>query len=125
MRMTISGIQQAQEANLRMMAAVKPTGALDRASREAAVQAQRIATVVTHRDTGALAASHRIRAMGPARHEVFIDSSAVNPRGGRPSVYGPWEHARGGSHAFYQVVVDEYGKDLQRAAMVELLRGLG
>ena len=62
-------------------------------------------------------APDRVRVSG-ARGRVYIDPSAVNPRSGRrTAIYGPYEHARGGSHEFYGRVVGEQGKAItQRAA---------
>lgn len=111
MGLTIAGIQQAQQANAALIRAVKPGGAVGRAIQYGTIAAQRYAVGITHVDTGALKASHRMRfeAQGP-RGLIYIDPSAVNPRSGRrTAVYGPYEHARGGGHAFYERVIAEQG----------------
>jgi len=126
MKMTIKGIQDAQRANVRMIAAVQPTGALGRAVRHGLARAHRYAVTITHVDTGALRASHRM-AFAERRHSalgrMFIAPSAVNPHGEKPVEYGPEEHARGGGHAFYQRTLDEQGRDLAREMGEIVIRG--
>lgn len=117
LKMTIKGIQEAQRANTRAIAAVQTKGGLGRAVRHGMVQAQRYAVAITHVDTGALKASHRMAFTdrgGMARGRIFIDPSSVNPRGQKPSVYGPVEHERGGGHAFYARTLDERGMQIAR-----------
>lgn len=101
---TIAGIQAAQAANLQLIAAVQARegSALGRTVLYAASDLHRYAVAITHVDTGALRASQRIRPGPGARAEIYIDPSSRNPRTGEaPARYGPAEHARGGSHAFY------------------------
>ncbi len=122
--LTITGIQEAQRANLEAIAALKPQGPFGRAVIYATTAAHRYAVAITHVDTGSLRASHRIEVKG-LRGRIYIDPSSVNPRGrARPAEYGVYEHARGGSHAFYQRVVDERGREIAEGAMRELMRGL-
>ena len=122
--MTITGLQEAQRANLQAVAALRPQGAFGRAVIYATTAGQRYAVGITHVDTGALRASHRVEVTG-LRGRIYIDPSSVNPRSGeRPVVYGVEEHARGGSHAFYQRVVDEEGRRIGERALQELRRGL-
>lgn len=116
-RITIKGIQEAQAANQRLMAAVKPTGALGRAIQYMASEAMRMSMTYTHVDTGALKASHRTKQEGPARWRIYLDPRATNPRNGRlTSIYGPYEHNRGGMHAFYERTYTNGGSLAQRAA---------
>lgn len=124
--MTIEGIQRVQAANNQMIAAMKPSGAFGRAIQYATTAAHRYAVAITHVDTGALRASHRMQLeMGSLRGTIYIDPSSRNPRTGqRPSVYGIFEHARGGSHAFYRRVVDEKGRDIAEEAARILRSGL-
>lgn len=83
--------------------------AFRRAVGRAAEHSQRYARQVTHTDTGELQAAHRSRYTGPLRAEVYIDQGRRNIRGGRPHIYGVYEHARGGGHAFYARTVNEEG----------------
>lgn len=123
---TISGLQHAQYANLALIAACEAGGALGRAVRYAALEAQRYAAAITHVDTGTLKASHHIASKnGGLRAVVYVDPSARNPRTGeRPSIYGEYEEFRGGSHAFYRRTVDERGYAIARAAADGFMRQL-
>lgn len=105
---SISGLQETQRANLRHVTAMKPHGAFGRVIQLTTSAAHRYAVTITHVDTGALRASHRMMISG-LRGEIYLDKSAANPRGGRTSIYGPIEHARGGAHAFYARTESEYG----------------
>ena len=123
--LTITGVQEAQRANLEAIAALRPGGAFGRAVVYATTAAHRYAVAITHVDTGALRASHRVEVSG-LRGRIYIDPGAVNPRSAqRPAVYGPYEHARGGSHAFYQRVVEERGRQIGERAMGMIVAGLG
>ena len=114
--MTIEGIQEAQQRNQRMIAELKPAGALGRAVQYATGTLQRHAIGITHVDTGSLRASHRMRIEG-TRGTIFIDPSSTNPRSGsKPAIYGLHEHARGGSHAFYARTVAEAGPQTMKQA---------
>lgn len=110
-RVTIKGIQEAQQRNQRQIAALKPSGAFGEAIREATVQLQRYAIGLTHVDTGALKSSHRMEVKN-LYGRIFLDPGAVNPHGQRPARYGPFEHDRGGEHAFYDRTVEEYGQQV-------------
>jgi hypothetical protein len=113
MNLTIRGLQEAQQANAKVIAAVKPQGGLGRAVQYATTEANRYATAITHVVTGALRSSHRMKAESNARYQIYIDPGARNPRSGnRTSIYGLVEHARGGQHAFYQRTVDEQGMQI-------------
>lgn len=109
--MTIRGIQEAQQANQRRIAALKPSGEYGMAVRDTVAELQRYAIAVTHVDTGALKGSHTMEVKG-LWGRIFISPSGVNPHGQRPAQYGPVEHARGGSHAFYERTVAEHGQQV-------------
>lgn len=123
MPVQIYGIQRAQAAMLRAVAAVRTEGGLGRAVLGATTEAHRRSVVRTHVDTGALRGSHTMR-VNNAHGEVFISSSARASDGRRPAEYGPVEHARGGGHAFYERVVREDGAAIGRAALSVLMAGL-
>lgn len=120
---SIYGIQAAQDAMLRGVAALKPSGALGRMVKDATLRAHRYVASITHVDTGALKASHRIEVSG-ARGQIYIDPSAVRSDGGRPAVYGLVEHARGGAHAFYARTVSEAGQRIAQEAIAQMRREL-
>lgn len=123
MPVRIYGIQAAQAAMLRAVNAARPGNGLQAALKEAAPVAHRYAVAITHVDTGALRASHRI-ALRPTRAEIYLDPAAQRSDGRRPANYGPYEHARGGAHAFYQRVVDERANEIGEAAARGLARYL-
>jgi hypothetical protein len=134
--LSITGIQQAQARNQRMIAALQPSGAVGRAVQYGTVAAQRYAISITHVGRykvgaggtwvggGTLRASHRME-LSRAQGRVFIDPTSVNPRtGARAAVYGPIEHARGGTHAFYERVSAERGAQIVRAMRAILKAGI-
>ena len=121
---TITGIQEAQRANLEAIAAVRPGGAFGRAVVYATTAAHRYAVAITHVDSGTLRASHRVEVSG-LRGRIYIDPGSFKPRTDqKPVEYGPYEHQRGGSHAFYQRVVDEKGQEIGQRAMAMIVGGL-
>jgi hypothetical protein len=123
-KLSITGIQEAQARNNRAMAALRTSGAFGAAIQYATAAAHRYAVALTHVDTGSLKASHRMEMSG-LRGRVYIDPSATNPRSRQQTAeYGPYEHVRGGSHAFYQRTVDEYGPRIRREALAILKAGI-
>lgn len=106
MDITIRGLQEAQRGNLKLIAAMKPGGALDEAVHIGTIAAHRYSVIETHVDIGALKASHRIkyeRGIFGTKGIVFIDPTARNPRSRQLTAqYGFYEHERGGEHAFYE-----------------------
>lgn len=117
MSVTITGIQEVQRANEHNIAQLRPSGALGRAVQFTVIQAHRYAVAITHVDTGALRASHRMEVIG-VHGRIFLDPSARNPRSGAlTSNYGAIEETRGGSHAFYERTAYEGGPSIVRAAI--------
>jgi hypothetical protein len=116
-KLTITGIQELQRANADIQRALKPSGARGRAVKYGLIEGHRYAVAHTHRDTGALQASHRMKyEAGPPRGTIYIDPTARNPKtNAMTSIYGVYEHGRGRSggrdrHDFYARVPDERGK---------------
>lgn len=124
----IHGLQDAQRDNLRMIAALRPSTGIGEAVRVSSTDLHRYTLIVTHVDTGALRASHRIEyneGYGGAEARISIDVAGRNPRTGqRTSVYGAFEHARGGSHAFYERTYSERGDRAMEIGMLMLARRL-
>lgn len=124
MQLNIQGLQQAQQGNLKAIAAMKPSGAFGNAIRVGTISAHRYSVAQTHVDTGALKASHRMLIAG-LEGKVFIDQGARNPRSrALTSQYGPVEHARGGEHAFYEIVEKRYGSRIASQAGTMLIAGM-
>jgi len=113
LQVEVKGLGRAMAANLRLIAAAKPKGALGQAIKRGLILAHRYVMAITHVDTGTLKKSHRMaieESITETRGMISIDPGARNTRTGAfPSVYGPAEHARGGSHAFYQRAEAEIG----------------
>lgn len=113
----IDGWNEAQLANQRLVAAVKPTGYLGRGVKAMTLEAQRQAINVTHVDTSALKHSHRVQFKNTKSDAVGVVyvGAVTNPKTGETtSNYGIIEHQRGGEHAFYQIVVTDRLDDLLR-----------
>lgn len=121
--MSIYGIQQTQANLNRIAAANRPNGVVAAAVEGATQAAHRYAVYVTHVDTGALKGAHRYTVRGK-RGEVYINPSAVRSDGRRPAQYGPYEHARGGSHAFYARTVTEGLNSIRQGAEAAVRRYL-
>jgi hypothetical protein len=72
------------------------------------------AASITHRETGNLAESHMWSYDSHRmKGQIFINPRSVWLQGNStirwPKIYGPYEHARGGSHAFYERTMKERG----------------
>lgn len=107
--LTIAGLQEVQDANLKAIAALKPSGAIGSALRHVLTEVHRYSASITHVDTGALRASHRI-AIEESEGSVYVDPTVRNPRSGKlVRDYARTEEGRGGSHAFYQRTASEIG----------------
>lgn len=118
-RMTITGIQRLQRANSKMIKALKPSGALGQAVKYALLSALRYARIITHKDTGALKASHFMMydASAPSG-SIYISPNTRNPvTNAMPSIYGVYEHGRGGTHRFYERVIEERGDRIGKRAV--------
>lgn len=82
---------------------------------------------ITHIDTGALSSSHviddsKLRSFGLAR--IYIGAVA-NPKSRvTTDVYGPFEHGRGGDHAFYDRTVQERGQFIESGGVERATRSL-
>lgn len=122
--LSISGLQEAQDANLKAIVALRPSGAMGHAIRFIVTSVHRYAAIITHVDTGALRASHRMKVLD-TRGAVYVDPGARNPRSGiRVVSYGKDEEERGGSHAFYGRTVSEIGGQVLREGTRIVIRAL-
>ncbi len=113
-KLTLLGIYEARAANEKRIAALQPSTGLAAGGRDMTMKLHRYAVQITHVDTSALQKSHRMgftEARDSFIGEIYIGGDAQNPRTGQlAAVYGPMEHARGGSHAFYERTVMEMGE---------------
>lgn len=128
---TIQGLQEAQRGMARTIATMKPGSDFDEAIRFGTMAGFQYAVSITHVDTGALRASHRMKLERGSKGIIYIDPNAVRPATGtmagraRPSQYGPVENARGGEHAFYARVPKERGPTIAREAAAAMIRSWG
>ena len=113
---TIKGLQELQDKNARRIAALQPKGALGRAIQYATIEARRYLVSITHVDTGAYRASHRMQVKA-GQGRIFVDPSARNPRSKQlVAEYAELEEARGGEHAAYERTARDMGEQaLDRA----------
>lgn len=127
-KVSIRGLQRVQAANRKVLEAFRPGGPVQAGIKYAVTQLHRYAVVVTHVwrvKGGGLRASHRMEiAPGGLHGRIYIDPSAMNPRGQRPAEYGVYEHRRGGTHAFYQRTTEEAGPRIIRGAIRVIRSGL-
>jgi hypothetical protein len=115
-KVTITGLQEAQRAMLKVMTTVRPSGTLGRVVYGMATEAHRTLVSYTHVDTGSYRASQYVRPDGPARYTLSISHNNVNPRTGqKPAVYGVFEERRGGKHAAYARTYQQGNAILGRA----------
>lgn len=96
----VQGYEAIQNANRKLLEAMKPSGGLGKAVLYGTVQMQRGVITRAHRDTGTYASAQTADARGLSG-QVYTASNR-NPKSGEAaSAYGPYEEARGGSHAAY------------------------
>lgn len=116
----VRNLAEVQAENNRSIAELQPSGALGQLIKDVTLDLHRYDISIVHVDTGALKQAQRMRVEG-AYGEVFIDPYAVNRKGQRPIVYGPFEHARGGDHAFMDRTIAEYWPQVARRRGAEFL----
>jgi len=117
---SIRGLQEAQRINLEHVRDLRTGHSIDEAVKVGVAAAHRASIPATPWDTTALRNSHRID-FEPSNHRAYvhIDQSARNPRGQKPSEYGPHLHRqglipgkRGGIRAFYRYVFERFGRQI-------------
>lgn len=120
----IYGIDAVDRALKDAAKAANKAGPLGEVVFAAAQHAAAYATEISHVWTGALQESHSIDQAG-GRAVVYPNPAVINPISLKsPAEYGPYEHARGGSHAFYARTINERGTDIAQGAIAALLRYL-
>jgi len=129
--LSIKGLQEAQRANLQMIRAMKPSGALGRAIQYAGLAMHRHVVPSTPHQYGALRAAHTIENK-PLQARIYINPGARAPRSKqRPAAYGAILHGHGmipglrsGIRAFYAYSVQTYGDKVAKGAIREFKRAL-
>jgi len=95
--LSIKGLQEMQQRNLRRIATLKPEGVRGQAVQMGATRFHRALTKNTPWDTGALRASRRITFnMSVPRAQIFTSGGGYNPRSSTPPAeYDVYLHAMG------------------------------
>lgn len=135
----IRGLEKLQAANRKLLDGINPKLGLYEGVKVATQILHNYAIKITHVQTGTLKRSHVVDyaaggvqtfrvgfpIMDKAVGRIYISSSARNPVTHQmPVDYGPKEHRRGGSHAFYKRTVDERGKYAAGVAIRRIESGL-
>jgi hypothetical protein len=118
----LENAQRMQDMVVQAVEALNARGVAERV-KGTTLRLHRYAVRVTHKDTTALSRSHIPRVQG-LHGEIYINPAARNPKRGRPAVYGPYEHRRGGAHAFYDRTVREHGEVSANAELRILVESL-
>ena len=131
--LSIKGLQEAQQRNLRRIAALQPDGALGEAVQFGAAEAHRRLNYHTPFDTGALRASRRVSfdARVP-RAQIFTSRNARNRKSNTPPAeYDAILHTRGfrpgrrgGILASFPYTVSTDGQRIARGMIGIILRSL-
>lgn len=120
-KVAIEGYQELQAANRKLLAAVRPQGALGAANLYATKSMLRGVESRAHSDTGTYQASIRAEFNG-LTGRVYVAPNRNPKSGGIAAAYARFEEARGGSHAAFANTAKQ---DEQRAAQegVQLIIG--
>ncbi len=135
----LRGLERLQAANRKLMEGINPRGGLGKGVKVATLHLHKHAVAITHVQTGTLKRSHimdfasggvqtyrfGIPIVQKAVGRIYINPGATNPvTGERPAEYGPVEHAKRGSHAFYKRAVAEQGRAAGALAISAIIAGL-
>jgi hypothetical protein len=100
MPFTVQGLEKIQAARLKLLKAMEPSGAFGRAVLYATTELFEGVQGRIHVDTGTYRAAQIPKVQGLV--DQIYTGAYRNPKSGTAaSVYGPYEEARGGSHAAY------------------------
>jgi len=129
--LSITGLQEAQRANLRAIASLRPGGMISRAVRDMTAAAHQHAVANTPWDTGSLRAVQRMEVNG-LRGRVYL-GGGKNPRSKTPPAeYGTYLHEqgmipglRGGVRAFYAYTEQKEGERILRTGAAQILQEWG
>lgn len=108
----VKGLKEVQEKMARLVAATGAGKGLDAIIARATLRAHRYASMVVHVDTGRLKNSLHPRVEGKGNNVYGVVGTNV--------VYAPYEHARGGSHAFFARTIAEDGPGIVRQIREDL-----
>ncbi|MBA2702695.1 MAG: hypothetical protein H0U60_02470 [Blastocatellia bacterium] len=112
----LKNLDKAQRKNLKVIAALRPEGALGKMAQYGAVQAYNYMHGIVHVDTGLLKMSLFIDRKNASTYAVRVREN-VSYKKKRPAVYGAYENARGGAHAFVNRTMQQAPRIGQEAAL--------
>lgn len=104
LRVELDGLQETQQNLVVLLEEVGAGGGLQAIIARATLRAHRYASTIVHVLTGRLKNSLFPRVFSKGNQAYGVIGTNV--------VYAPVEHARGGSHAFFQRTVDEDGQGI-------------
>lgn len=110
----IEGLRETQEGLTRILQRVGAGPGMAAIMARATLRAHRYTSAIVHVDTGRLKNS-LFPTVQKTRNTVYgIVGTNV--------VYAPYEHARGGSHAFFERTIDEEGVNIARQVERDIAR---
>lgn len=109
MPFTVQGLEKIQAARLKLLQDMQPSGGLGKAVLYGTLQMQKGLAGRIHVDTGTYKAAQVTNVHGLVGRTYT--AAYRNPKSGTPAgVYGPYEEARGGSHAAYANTFNQDGQ---------------
>jgi len=121
-RIKIDGLQKAQAANLKMIAALSPKG-VEKGTQAMTIRAFRWVVTMTHVKTGTLKASRRMEVQ-PLKGTIFT-VGGINPKSGKSAkAYDVPEQARGGTHQTYVNFIATQALAVGRLGITTMLKEL-
>lgn len=122
-KIELQGLQEAQAATLKVIAALKPGGATGKATQEMTIRAFRWVVTQTHVKTGTLRASRRMEVQ--ELKGIIYTVAGINPRTGKSArAYDVPEQARGGTHQTYVNFIATQALAVGRLGIITMLRNL-
>ena len=113
-KVEVEGLKEAQDRLTRLAQRLGSGAGVEAIMARAMLRAHRYATMIVHVDTGRLKNSLFPR-LSRAPNTIY----AVV---GTNVVYAPFEHARGGTHAFFQRTIDEEGAAIMAQVEADVAR---
>lgn len=122
-KVTIEGYEKLQAANRKLLAAVKPNGALGAANLFVTKSMQRGVESRVHVDTGTYKSSILADFAGTVGR-VYVAANRNPKGGGLASVYAKYEEGRGGSHAAFANTARQDGQRVAQEGVQLIIEAL-
>ena len=123
MPFTIQGLEKIQAARLKLLQDMQPSGALGKAVLYATTELYSGVKGRIHKDTGTYSAAQIVKVSGLVG-QVYTGAYSNPKSGTAASVYGPYEEARGGSHATYSNTYQQDGVRIAETAGAMIVKEL-